>query len=312
MKRIAGIDVSKRHLDVCADGRSVKRFANTAAGIARLLNFLRECRVTHSVCEASGGYERPLLSALQGGDMKVSRVHPPRVRAFARAAGIEAKTDALDARVLVEYGVRMDPPPAPPDDPHRQQLRALVQRRQQLIATRTQESNRLEKATDALHRDSCRRLLACLEREIAAFDRAIGACLKSPGLAEKAALYGSVKGIGEGAAAVLIASLPELGALSGKALTALVGLAPFNRDSGQHPGRRVIRGGRALVRRVLYMAALSAIRHDPRLRDFYRRLRGRGKPGKVAVVAVMRKMLLQVNAIAHRGTPWTPDYALGA
>lgn len=306
-KRIAGIDVSKRHLDVCADGREVERFHNTAAGICRLLDALRGRGITRAVCEASGGYERPLVAALMA-EMEVSRVHPPRVRAFAKASGVEAKTDALDARLLREYGLRVDVPLLVAEDPQAARLRAQVLRRRQLVDMRVQESNRLEKTADADCAASCRRMLERLHGEIAACERTLAECMQAPGLAERAALYTSVKGVGPQTAAVLLACLPELGVWSGAALTALVGLAPFNRDSGRHPGRRSIRGGRAMVRSALYMAALSVTRCDSDLRDFYRGLRDRGKPGKVALTAVMRKLLLQLNAVAHRGTPWVSKH----
>lgn len=307
MRRVAGIDVSKRHLDVCADGREVKRFANSAVGIGRLLAYLRAHRTTLGVCEASGGYERALVEALVV-EMEVSRVHPPRVRSFARASGVEAKTDALDARLLREYGLRVDLPLLVAEDPQAARLRTHALRRRQLVDMRTQESNRQEKAADADCAASHRRMLDYLGGEIAACERVMAECMKAPGLVEQAGLYTSVYGVGPQTAAVLLACLPELGVWSGPALVALVGLAPFNRDSGRHPGRRSIRGGRAMVRHALYMAAMSVLRHDCELRNFYRGLKKRGKPGKVALVAVMRKLLLQLNAVAHRGTPWVPKY----
>lgn len=210
--------------------------------------------------------------------------------------------------MLREYGQRVDLPLMTAEDPHTTRLRAQVLRHRQLTDMRTQERNRQEKTADADCAASQQRLLAHLEAEIAVCERARAECMNAPALAEKAALYTSVRGVGPKTAAVLLACLPELGRWSSPALVALVGLAPFNRDSGRHPGKRSIRGGRAVVRRALYMAALATLRHDCEMRDFYRGLRQRGKPGKVALVAVMRKLLLHLNAVAHRGTPWTPVY----
>ena len=263
------------------------------------------------VLEASGGYERFLLDELRAAGIEANRVQPSRVRAFAHALGVGAKTDALDARLLCVYGQSLELPGNPSVSLEVRHLREQVDRREQLMVQRVEEMNRLEKNPPAWVRASCRRHMAWLSREIKRIDTALRSLLKEGELAERAALLRSVKGVGEVTVGVLLAHLPELGEGSGKSLSALAGLAPWARDSGQHQGKRSIRGGRKAVRRALYMSALSSVRHDPGMRCFYRGLRDRGKPGKVALVAVMRKRLLLLHAIVRRGTPWVETLAPG-
>ena len=242
------------------------------------------------------------------GEMAVQVVHPPRVRSFAQALGQGAKTDPLDAQVLAQYGEVFEVEGQSERDSASRELRGVVGRRQQLVQQRVQELNRLEKGPKGVNKKSCERHVAWLDKEIARLDKALQALVRRhPRLSQRAALYQSVSGVGELTAATLLAYLPELGQGCGKGLTALAGLAPWSHDSGQRQGHRAIRGGRGTVRRALYMAALSAIRFNQELKGFYRRLRRRGKPGKVALVAVMRKLLLQLHAIARRGTPWVPS-----
>ncbi len=234
--------------------------------------------------------------------------HPVRVRAFARACGYEAKTDPLDAQVLSRYGVVFTESDRvqPEVDPDREELRQLLSRRRQLVEQRVQEGNRLDKGVSASVGKSTRRHIRWLDEEIKRLDEEYQEALRgSANLCKRAELYRSVPGVGQLTAAVLVAYMPELGVWDRKALTSLVGLAPWSRDSGRKRGNRSIRGGRGTVRRALYICAWSAIRVDGNLRRFYRCLRERGKPGKVALVAVARKLLLQLNAVARRGTPWT-------
>ena len=198
----------------------------------------------------------------------------------------------------------------PETDPHREELKDLLRRRRWFVDQRVQEKGRLDKGISATIAKSTKRHIAWLEKEIARLDQAYQAVLPDNAtLAERAALYRTVPGIGPLTVATLVAQLPELGHWDSKALTSLVGLAPWSRDSGKKRGHRAIRGGRGLVRRALYMCAWAVIRHDSEMRRFYDRLRQRGKPGNVAVVAVMRKILLQLNAVARRGTPWVPQDA---
>ncbi len=310
MEIIAGIDVGKQWLDVSVNVGRVKRYANNSEGISEIILMLRTEQVSRAVCEATGGYERDLVQTLRAEGIEIQVAHPNKVRAFAQACGLLAKTDRIDAQVLARYGQVFDQQPCQPVDGEVLKLRDLLRRRQQLITTRVQEMNRLEKPIEGAMRASCERHLIWLNDEIKALNKACEEQLSGEGLSQQATLYQSVRGIGPWTATTLIAELPELGHCNGKSLTALVGLAPWSRDSGQHRGYRSIRGGRAPVRKALYMAALSAIRVEGEMRRFYQGLRKRGKAGKVALVAVMRKLLLLLNVIAHRGTPWVEVYVL--
>ncbi len=307
MKEYAGIDVGKRELVVWVLGKGLGRFRNEAGGIREMRKWLRAEGVTQVVCEATGGYERGVVEGLKGSGVAVHVAHPTRVRGFAQALGRGAKTDPMDAEVLAHYGAMMKVEGQEEGDGASEELREVLGRRRQLVQQRVQELNRLEKGLRGANKKSCERHVAWLGKEIARLDKALQALWRRhPGLSERAALYQSVKGVGELTAATLLGYLPELGQGCGRGLTSLAGLAPWSHDSGQRQGYRAIRGGRGTVRRALYMAALSATRCNPELGGFYRRLRRRGKPAKVALVAVMRKLLLQLHAIARRGTPWLP------
>ena len=310
--KVAGIDVGKASLDVWVESGPVQRFENTQEGITTLKERLRGRGVVLAVCEPTGGYERELVSALREAGLGVRLAHPNRVRAFARACGYEAKTDVLDALVLCRFGQAFASEQSPQGemDPVRAELRELLRRRRQLVDQRVQEMNRLDKNLSEAAQASTQRHIGWLDEEIARLDREYHRALYSSGeLSQQAELYRSVRGIGELTAAVLVADLPELGNGDAKGLASLVGLAPWSRDSGGQRGYRAIKGGRGSVRRALYLAALSVIRcKDSALGSFYRQLRHRGKPGKVAMVAVMRKLLLQLHSVARRGTPWVEHY----
>ena len=266
-------------------------------------------------------------SRLRESELSVHVAHPNRVRSFAHVLGQGAKTDPLDAQVLARYGETFELPSQSPRDGATLELREAMSRRQQLVAQRVQEVNRLEKGLRGSVKKSCERHVAWLDKEIARLDTACREIVqRHAALRARAALYESVSGVGAVTAAVLLAELPELGQGDGKGLVSLAGLAPWPHDSGRHRGYRSmwphdsgrhrgyrsIRGGRGVVRRALYMAALSAIRCNEGLRTFYRRLRRGGKVGKVALVAVMRKLLLMLHAVARRGTPWVARYTTGA
>lgn len=311
MDCIVGVDVGKYQLDVFIGGLDQGGlYDNTVQGIKQLLTQIAVLegqghRIEQLICEATGGYERALSEALMAAGYAVHIAHANKVRAFATAQGVLAKTDRLDARVLATYGRVFMPPVTVIADPARQRLRALLQRRRQLLSSRTRERNRLETADSPPLRDSLERHIQWLSDELTQLDRAWRqALVEQHTLNRPAGLYESVRGIGQLTAATLVAELPELGHLEHKSLTALAGLAPYSQDSGRQRGYRRIRGGRPVVRTCLYMAALSATRYNPELRDFYQRLRARGKPGKVALVAVMRKLLIILNSIARRQTPW--------
>ncbi len=309
MKVIAGIDIGKESLDVSVNAGPVRRFSNTQSGIVKLLKWLRREEVEVAVCERTGGYERKLVSVLDSSSMEVVLVHPNKVRSFARAGGYEAKTDELDAKVLSQYAQVFDVRVRSEEEPSREALKELLSRRRQLVNQRASERNRLDKGVSAGVRASTERHIRWLDREIERVEKLYKEALRSESrLSERADLYRSVPGVGELTAATLAAYLPELGRCSAKELTSLCGLAPWARDSGSQRGYRATRGGRSTVRNALYMAALSSVRREGSLGRFYRRLRDRGKPGKVALVALMRKLLLQLNAVARRGTPWTESY----
>ena len=312
MTVVAGVDVSKATLDVSISEGDVCRFENSGKGVSDLLEHVALQGVSKVVCESTGGYERLLVKRLREGGVSVQVAHPFRVRAFARACGVEAKTDPLDAQVLSRYGlVISDFDADPPDpEPEREELRQLLGRRRQLVDDRVRELNRLDKGLSTSAEKSTRRHLRWLDKEIDRLDKEYKELLKrSASLSETVELYQTVPGVGQLTAATLVAYLPELGQRDGRTLTSLVGLAPWSRDSGQKRGNRSIRGGRGTVRRALYICAWIVLRIEGDLRDFYQRLRKRGKPGKVAVTAVARKLLMQLNAVARRRTPWVKQHS---
>jgi transposase len=231
------------------------------------------------VLEATGGYELRVLRHLDGLKLKAVRVNPRQVRDFARAAGILAKTDAIDAQVLARFGLKMEPPHRPLPGPEQEVLRELVQRRRQLVAMRTDEKNRAEKSLYAKVARSFRTMVNAIDKQIDELEAEIADVIAHhAALARKQQVPASIPGIGLTTASSIIAGLPELGELSRQAVASLAGLAPFNNDSGSHRGERTIRGGRPHVRTALYMATLSAVRHNPTIRGSYERLTGNGKP----------------------------------
>jgi transposase len=300
-----GIDVSKKQLDV-AVGQADETWSapNDATGIARTVEHLERVRPQLVVVESTGGLERPLLRALHQAGIPFALVHPQRVRAFARSLGLLAKTDKLDARLLARFAEAIQPAPTILSSEEEQRLSALLDRRRQLIDFRTAELNRLPGAHPTV-RTSIDRLLADLAEQIAELEAHIDALLADlPVLQQKVELLRSVPGVGPVTAAMLVADLPELGRLDRKQVAALVGVAPFNDDSGHRRGKRRIKGGRAGVRSVLYMAAVSASRFNPILKAFYQQLLSRGKLKKVALVACMRKLLTILNAMLRANQPW--------
>ena len=303
------MDVGKATLVAALRTGADQEFANTPAGRQQLLAWLEQRKVDLVVCEPSGGYEKGLVLRLHRAERAVSLVAPGRARAYAKAMGQAAKTDPLDARLLARYGEKLEPEPAPEPEPERETIKELLALRQPRVEERVRERNRLEQEKSFEVEDSLFRHLEWLEREIEQLDRQYKELLESSqALAPAVKLYCSVRGVGIQTAGVLLAWLPELGRGDGKSLTALAGLAPWPKDSGKQQGYRAIKGGRSVVRRTLYLATLTALRRkDNDLSRFYYHLRERGKPGKVAMVAAMRKLLLHLHAIARRGTPWTPQ-----
>lgn len=310
-KKVAGIDVSKSTLDVALlpSGETL-RVGNEAVGIGELVKRLNAAALDLVVMEATGGYETAVASALVAAGLRVAVVNPRQVRDFAKATGRLAKTDRLDAQVIGAFGVAVEPHILQLPDEQTQELDALLVRRAQLVAMRVQELNRLGLSQGAA-RKQIKRHIGWLDKAIDKLDIDITAGLRSsPAWRAKDELYRSFKGIGPVTSSHMVIALPELGRIDRRAISALVGLAPFNRDSGILRGRRHIYGGRSRIRNLLYMAATSAIRSNPVIKAFYERLKSRGKPHKVAMVACMRKMLTILNAMARDGAPWTPEKAV--
>jgi transposase len=289
-----GVDVSKAWLDVAWADRS-RRFANNKSGLNALLRWIQQSPV-HLICEASGGYERGLLDVAEQNAIKLSLVQANRVRQYARAAGILAKTDEVDARVLCAFGSAMRLKPLAPLSAQQKQLREWETQRRHLSRMLVAEQNRLAQLNDKELQRLTRRLLGALKKQMAAIDARIAALIaQDQTLDEKAQKLTAIVGVGTRTAVLLLAQMPELGTLNRAQVAALAGLAPFNRDSGTLRGKRTIFGGRRALRCGLYMAALVAARRNCILRDFYQRLRTKGKPHKVALTAVMRKLLLALN-----------------
>lgn len=306
-----GIDVSSQTLEVAStDQAKTWQVGNDAAGLEVLVSQLSTLAPALTVLEATGGYEFEAACALQAAGLAVAVVNPRTARDFARAMGALAKTDALDARMLAAFARVLHQHPErerfvkPLADAELQRLQALVLRRRQLVQMITSERQRMRIAHLAA-RPSIERVIEFLKNELSDSDADVAAHVQRHH-AELAAALSSVPGIGAASVAVLLAELPELGKLDRRRMAALVGVAPLNRDSGQMRGQRSIWGGRADVRRTLYMATLSAVRHNVILKAHYEHLLAAGKRKKVALVACMRKLLTMLNAIAKHGSKWDP------
>lgn len=300
-----GIDVSKHHLDVFdAASAAPIRLANTAGAVAELAHGWAQ-RDAFVLFEATGRYDLDLRQALTVAGVRFARVNPARARDFARSAGFLAKTDAVDARMLAIMAQALQPAAAEAVLEARERLACLNKRRDQLVATRQQERTRERECRDPVSRQSIAAHLAWLNAAIGAIEAQIAASIaQEPDLEHDRRLLISVPGVGSVTAATLLALLPELGRRSPKQLAALAGLAPYNNDSGTRRGQRSIRGGRKRVRDALYVAAFIATRHAPRFKAFFQSLTGAGKPRKLALVAVARKLLTVLNAILRDRQPF--------
>ncbi len=302
-----GIDVGKSELAVAVlpSGESFTE-VNDERAVMRLVQRLSALGCERVVLEASGGYETLVVGALAAAGLPVAVVNPRQVRDFARAMGQLAKTDPLDARVIALYAERVQPPIRQLPDQQTRALRTLCVRREELIEMLGAERNRLRLADPATRHEIAAHVDYLLKR-LKRIDRDLDQAVRnSPLWREKGELLTSVPGVGRVSRAVLLGLLPELGRLNRGESAALLGVAPYNRDSGALRGRRMIRGGRPRVRRVLYVATVAAVRCNPVLRAYYLRLRGAGKPIKVALVATMRKLITTLNAILKTNTPWRP------
>ncbi len=302
-----GIDVAKAHLDVASPQTNQSwQVPNTAPGHQTLVATLTALAPALVVLEASGGYEAAVASGLYEAGLPVVVVNPRRVRAFAHAQGHQAKTDPLDATVLADFGRALRPPVRPLPSQQAVQLTELTRRRRQLIQMITAEQHRLDQASAPLAK-TIGRHITWLQKQLKTLDADLAELIrKSPLWCDQAALIESVPGVGPTTTAMLLSALPELGQLSAKQIAALVGVAPFNRDSGQTQGPRAIYGGRGAVRTTLYMATLAATRYNPVIQAFYTRLLAAGKPKKVALTACMRKLIIILNAILRDQQPWNP------
>jgi transposase len=305
-----GIDVAKAWLDLAWLSGPTLRVDHSDEAIAGLVQRLRSQPPTLIVMEATGGMETDLASALAASGLQVAVVNPRQVRDYAKACGRLAKTDRIDATVLAAFAAAIRPQVRALPDEDTRALGDLLARRRQLIDMRVQEKLRLQRAS-AVQRSSLHEHIAWLDERIGRLDIDLTHALRtSSAWRDKDDLLKEIPGVGSLTRATMLAWLPELGTLKRRQIAALVGVAPFNRDSGKHQGGRVIWGGRAQVRRTLYMATVASIRCNPVIRDFYQRLRGQGKPAKVALTACMRKLLSILNAIVRDRSVWNPSLHL--
>lgn len=299
-----GIDVSKVHVDVAVRPSMERQRFEREAQVAELVSFLKEHKPTLVVLEATGGLEAIVAAALSAAGISVAIVNPRQVRDFARATGKLAKTDAIDADVIAHFAEAIRPQVRPLADAETLELQALVTRRKQMLEMIVAEKNRLGSAPRSLH-GSIKKHIAWMTKALKDVDSDIDSAIRrSPIWKEKDDLLQSVPGVGKTISATLIVGLPELGHLDRRRISALVGVAPFNQDSGATQGRRRIWGGRASVRAALYMGAVVGARFNPTLKALYVRLLAAGKPKKVALVACMHKLLTILNAMVKRGQRW--------
>ena len=301
-----GVDISKETLDLAAYSDSdLESFTNDAEGIQRVVQYFQERPVTLVVLEATGGYELPLLLALVAVGLPVVRINPRQVRDYAKALGILAKTDHIDARVLARFAHDVRPAIREIPQENERKLQALVTRRRQLLDLRVAESNRRHQASLPEVQESIQAILQALDAQLAALDEQLTQLIQgSVTWQQTGQLVQSVPGVAEKTSYQLLSHLPELGTLTRRQIAALAGVAPLNKDSGQQHKPRSIRGGRSDVRSALYMATFNAIRCNPVIQAFYQRLRTAGKPFKVAITACMHKLLTILNAMVRNRTPW--------
>lgn len=300
-----GIDIGKSMLDVCIFEPDVYlQYPNTPEGIRELLKKLSRYKLTRILVETTGGYERDLVEACAEKDLPIIIVQPTQVRQFAKAQCINAKTDKIDSRVIAQFGAVMKPEVRPLNSKKVRYIKDLLSRKRQLNEMRTQELNRQHKAP-AILAATHKRLVKLLDREIESINKLLAKEVNEVTEWQRTyEILNSVPGIGDGVTFTLLGALPELGQLSPRKIAALCGPAPFNRDSGMMKGRRRIKGGRAPIRTVLYMAMLSAIQCNPVMKRFYKKLVEQGKHKKVALTACMRKMVTILNAMVRDNCEW--------
>lgn len=298
-----GVDVSKAKLDIATESH-VLEIDNTESAIGQFVAKIGAS--THVVLEATGGYERLLVRLLHEHGIAVSVVNPRRVRKFAEGIGRDAKTDPIDAAVLKRYGEVVVPAPQLAQSDEEEKLKALVERRRQVLGLIGQEKNRLQQTVDKEIRGYIQKSLESLKKQLKSLDQRLAKCVEmEKQYARRIEIMQSVKGLGPVAISTFLAELPELGLLTRGQIAKLVGVAPMNRDTGKQSGKRRTMGGRAYVRRILYMATLSAVRFNARIKTFYRHLLANGKEKKVALVACMRKLLTILNGLIKRNELWS-------
>lgn len=300
-----GIDVGKRGLDANRYGSAeVPDFTNDKKGRQKLVRWVKELGEVKVVLEATGGYEQPVVRALWNAGIAVSVVNPVRIREFAKSQGILAKTDKIDACLIAHFGQVSQPISTPLQTEEEAYLSACVERRRQLILIATTEKNRLSTCPECMQAE-IKEHIAFMEARIQSLEEEMHLLIQQDDEKQaRAAQIDSMPGVGPVTATTIVAELPELGELTRQKIAALVGVAPFNKDSGKKRGKRKTKGGRATLRRVLYMAALSASKWNPVIRAFYQNLINRGKEKKVALVACMRKMICILNAMVRKGETW--------
>lgn len=305
-KKIAGVDVGKARLESLVSGwQKVRSSHNDTKGVKQLVALFRQEEVELVVMEASGGYERRLVKGLEEAGIRVHVANPTRVRHYAKAKGILAKTDGIDTAVILEYGELLQPAAQKIKPASQRRLSELVRRRQQLLRNRTEEKSRVDKQLSAEMKARIERHIEWLNEEVAALAAEIEQMMvEEEGWQAQVELLESVPGVGKVTSRTLLAELPELGHLNRKEVAALAGLAPYNRESGKYKGKRKIFGGRASVRSVLFMATLNAKKNNPVIREFYNRLIAHGKPKMVAITACMRKLLTILNTMLKTKTKW--------
>ena len=302
-----GIDVSKDSLDCATTSNITHQFKNNENGIQELIKWAQGFSLNRIVLEATGRYHNLCASLLTQAGLPVVIANPRQVRDYAKAIGVLAKTDSVDAMVLADFGEKLSPIIRPLKDKQAQILEAQLLRRRQLIEMLTAEKNRLHAAPSAIH-EPIKRHIEYLKSELDDTDKTLNTLIKQSKVStRKLEVITSIKGLGRVTAINLLANLPELGKLSHKKISALVGVCPYSRDSGTYRGKRMIWGGRAEVRNGIYMAALVASRHNPTIKSFYNGLLERGKPKKVALVACMRKLLVILNAMVRDDKCWNED-----
>lgn len=307
-KKRIGVDVASRTLEVCWSDGTTERVANEAEAVKAFSLKAAAAGVELVVLEATGGYHQELMLALNDAKVRVAAVNPRQVRDFAKAQGKLAKTDRVDAKVLCDFAVRMNPRPTEVPTEEQLELESLLRRRNQLIEMRTAEKNRLQQARFKTEKKNIEKHIAWLNRELKDVDKDTNNHLRSNAeWDKKVELLDEVQGIGNTTIATLVGRLPELGQLNRKQIAALTGIAPLSRDSGEHRGSRTCYGGRADVRRVLYMATLVGVRHNAALKAVYEHLvKDLKKPPKVALIACARRFLTWLNAMVRDGTTFNP------